>query len=610
MNLYEFRKRIEGEGKIKACKLIKPSTETEDQANAIIGYYFHHALCARRWASAAMLIWGDGLFDVRPQAVQVIMQAIKGGPKHLFQGGGSVGKSYTVCGCYLLDWLSDPEHTTTKVVSASGQHAKSQAFATIKMLHEKAIIPLAGMRRAESIQFKLGDERGAITIVRVSEGEDNSEVLQGFHPLPRQQPHPAFGPTTRVRLIADEAEGIAAGLWTGIANMMAPIQAGDDSLKVSGAYNPKDPSSKVAELAEPPTGWSDFDIETGYRGKDQWMSKSGWHVVRIDPAKTENVLKRKRIFLGMQTYEGYMAYRNEGDGNSLNYYAFGRGAYPLQGAATSIFTPLIIRNIIGEFVFSSTTIKLGGFDNALDGRDDAILTVGRFGRAKAFRWHITNEDGKKSTQLIQFQRERKVLQIDQQFQIKKGDTQIVATDLRLQCRALGIDPQWLMMDSTGNGASVLGLLRADDFWSPFVNGLNFSKNATKKKVLEEDQFTAEEAYEGVASEIWFAAARLAEFRYLAISPAVGQDLSRQLLGRRQILGKDKLKKVEDKLVYKARMGRSPDHADSGLICVHMMRSSEELGASMIDLPDDQRKRNSPEKKRIIQVQDHVEFVSE
>lgn len=574
----EFRHLIEEKGKLDACRIIRPECETEEQSDVVIRAYVSSLFRYRKLASAGIVLWGERLFNPRPISVQMVWRALENETKVLIQGASSVGKSYTGICWTLLDWWSDPEYTTVKLISTTGGHAKGNTFGTMSHLHKQAIVPMPGIVRAESISLFESDKRACISIVRIKEGADNSGVLQGFHPLPRPHTHPIYGDSSRVRAVLDEAEEIALGVWKGCENMLGSRSG--HNVKVFGFYNPKDITSRTAQLAEPLGGWGEFDVETGVKGSDVWISRKDWTIVRLDAAKTENVKARKKIYEGIQTYEGYQDYAKEQNGNSLSYYTFGRGAYPPDGTVCVVVSQRVLELMRGEFIWAGSTIKLAGVDIAVDGRDRAVMSVGRMGNATGFiRYERTSEGWSKKT--ARFREERKCIQLDQIFQLPKGSSKIVGDAIKSNAIRLGIAPENTMLDRTGNGGPVHDYLLIPEVWSDQVKGIDFSKPATEIKILEQDQQTPLDSYEGIHSEVWFALAKLGEFGYFAISPtARADDLERELLGRRYKLAAGKKLVVEKKDDYIKRLGCSPDNADSATILVHCGRTGGSIFASM------------------------------
>lgn len=581
-----FREIIEWEGKIKAAKLIHPGCDSEETANPLIRFYVESLLATGTLANlcaAGHVLWGDGMWKIKPRSSRLVLRNIHDFQKIAIFGGASQGKSFTGIGWTMLRWWQDPQGTTVKVISVTGKHTESNIFGTLKMLHENTVVPMAGERGAESINYAKGDKRAEIGIVRIRQGEDNSEVLQGFHPLPRKEKHPLYGDSTSVIVVLDECEGIPNGVWTGISNMGA---SGDkDHVKVMCFWNPKDITAKPAQISEPRGGWGEFDVETGVHGEDVWTSREGWRVVRLDPKKSENVRERRVVYQGLQTYEGNREYETKDGGNSQHLYVFGRGCYPPDSAINTVTPQRVITQMRGEFVFTGATVKHTSCDVAIDGRDDAVFSVGRYGFASAFKRVVIDADGKRAIQQINFKTPRKVAQLDQQFNLPKGSTEIVARAIMEHNIKLGVKPANYAGDSTGNGEPVHITLRT--LWSPEVKGVRFGDDATNLKMLDEDTLTAADQYDGLCSEVLFAITRWGEAGCLAIAPTVNaQELERQLGGRRYTLGAGQTLKVEDKKEYKKRLGRSPDHADSFSVWLHGIRIGPgvEIAAMLPDKP--------------------------
>lgn len=606
MNALQFRNLIEQEGKVKACQALDNSITCEDEANVFIKLYVMKMLltsaqsCLNRdyrravdlKVGAALVLWGNRLFDPRPSAVRKVWHFLEQYQKGLIQGAGSMGKSYSAMVWFELDYYLDPEFTTTKLISTTAGHAKSNTFSTLVRLHENCICPMPG----ESISGYIGTDPkkrdAGIEIVAIPQGEDNKGALQGFHPKPRPTPHPILGSGGRVRGFLDECEEVPAGVWSGIANMLLSMDA-DGTVKVIGAYNPKDISAKTAQNAEPVGGWDAFDVETGVAGKDEWLSRQGWNVLRLDAKKFENVVQRRKIYNGFVTLEGYRNLEAKNAGNSPEFYTFGRGAYPPTSAVAIIISSQHISQQRGEYTFMGSTTPVAGFDTAVDGRDNAVLTRGRLGHAISFRRHILQGDGKVKYEVIHYKKARLAVQVDQQVCLRKGDTKIVGDAVIEACKAWGVAPEWLSMDRTGNGASVHDYVRA--MWSESVQGIDFNKPATETVILDQDTDKACDLYDGIVSEVWFAGSRWLEFGFLAFSPGLnGDPLETELRSRRYVLGAGKTLRVEKKDDYKLRMGsQSPDFADSLLIMLHGVRMRKGLTASMTETP-----RPKPKEKQL------------
>ena len=580
LSAVQLRASIDRIGVFETCRGLDPSISTREQADAMIHGYVMGLLQNRTeeypkgcYASAAIVLWGDAVFNPRPGEVHRIWRAIQDNQKTMILGCGSVGKSYNVIAFLFLDWLADPNFTNIKILSTTKGHALANIFSTLARLKEQACITIPGPLSGGYMGLDPTDRMSGIGVVAIPPGDDGKARLKGFHPQPRPVPHPVFGRSARVRAFMDECEDIPNGVWEGIDNMLLSMD-GDDSIKVIGAYNPKDITSKVAQCASPPNGWESFDIETGVEGKDTWTSRAGWRSVRLDGAKSANVVKRKLIFPGFVTYEGYRNLSEKGGGNTPEYFSQARGAYPPDSANSAIITQSILARCRGEFVFVGVPVPVGGVDTAVDGRDDCIFTRGKCGMATAFK--------PLDKPMIVFPRPRLVVQADQQFECRKGDVKTVGDDIIKNARLLSISPEYLGEDATGNGAAVHAYIGA--MFGKTV-GVDFNENATDTKILDEDLRVASELYDGLVTEVWFSLRYWMEFGYFAISASMDmENLTPQILGRRYVLGTGKLLRVEKKDDYKKRLGRSPDHADSLTVFGHVARIRERVMGSMSTAP--------------------------
>lgn len=600
MTAFELRQLIDEKGKLEAAKAVDSTVTNIKQADLLIFRYVHRLLNSGNKAAAAIVLWGTALFNPRPAAVRDIWKAIEEHPKVLIKGCGSVGKSYTGIAWVALDWWLDPEFTNIKILSTTKGHAKGNTFSTLVKLHKQACIRMPGQVTSDYIGLDPKERKSGISVVAIPVGDDGKGRLQGFHPDPRPKPHPILGPSSRVRALMDECEEIPLGVWEGVDNMLVSME-GNDTIKVIGAFNPKDQTSKTAQNAEPPDGWETFDVESGVAGKNQWMSKNGWFVLRIDGKQTENVKLRRMVYPGFMTYSGFRELELKDGGNSVNYFTFGRGAYPPEGAVGVLISSKLVQDARGDFVFLGATTKCAGVDVAVDGRDNCVLTVGRIGHATGFR--------PKKGPLIKFKEPRRVLQIDQQFTLKKGNTKIVGDAIFETCLKLGVSPEYVCIDSTGNGSSVYSYLKA--IWSEDIQGVDFNKSATTIKVLEQDQYTPEDLYEGIVSEVWFALAKWLEFGFVAIAPGMRKEpLEAELTGRRYVLGAGRRLRVEKKDDYKKRLGaKSPDFADSATLILCAARYRESMMGSMIDEEKQPEAPQAFEQHSEIDVPNFVEFES-
>jgi len=535
------------------------------------------------YGEVAHILWGSELFNPEPESVSLIWDEIQKTSTLLIQGGGSLGKSYSLAAWLLLDWLEDPLWTCIKVVSVTSEHAMRNVFAHIKNLHRHSAIPLPGTVKANSIQAS-NDEKQGIHLVAIPAGEDGSGRLQGFHPVPRPTPHPKYKTLSRVRAILDEAEEIPGGVWPDIDNMLITAD-GTDHVKVAAAANPRDLDSKFGKRCEPENGWDSVDIEDSI----QWKSKLGWSVVRLDGARCENVIQNKLIYPGFVTWEGYRRYLLAGD-SSPEYFTMARGWFPAKGLNVNVIPRDFMSRAIGRMLFTGPVTYVASVDLAFEGGDKAVMTVGRFGLSLGYSVNGINTMFDKPKYGLQAEIQFELLKDDPEIDPAKKKTQTVflADQIKKNCKDLAIKPYWVIVDRTGNGTGVHDLLMTPSdgmgggYLGPEVVGIHYGSGATDLKMFADSTEKASDLYDGIVTELFFATRNYLEFDYLKISPSMNVDvLTEELCSRR--FKPSRKTKIEGKKEYKARGNSSPDRADSLTMMVHLVRMREGFEASMLEV---------------------------
>jgi hypothetical protein len=290
----------------------------EKLAKQVVSQYVQSLLNADQFEAAATVLWGEAVYDWRPHSAQETWRCLFEYDKLLIQGAGAMGKTFNAAAWFLLDWMRDPEYTCVKVVSLTEAHAQRNVFAAIKTFYRTALVrpEFEGSEDlVKSIQAN-DDDKNGIHLVAVPKGDSGMGTLRGFHPSPRSKAHPKWGRMSRTHVVLDEAEEVPAGVWEGLQNILsaADTEGAKGRIKIFGASNPKDRTSEFGKRCEPTRGWQSVDCEEDF----EWESRDGWHILRLDAARCENVVKRKIVFHGFQTFQGYQAY--EARGKTAEYY--------------------------------------------------------------------------------------------------------------------------------------------------------------------------------------------------------------------------------------------------------------------------------------------------
>jgi hypothetical protein len=538
---------------------------SQKECEAVVYALIKLLLNKRDFGKAATLLWGPEKFSAEPYLVKLLWDHLDRHNILWVLGAGSVGKSYTVGVWHLLDWLCDPEWTSVKVLSATEQHAKTNVFAHLKDLHHSAIIQLPGKVMGESIRAN-EDESQGFQLMTVPQGPEARGRLRGFHPKPRPDAHSQFGTHSRIRVLMDEAEEIPGGAFEEVDNIMLTQEKGNQGVKVTGMTNPKDATSAFGQRCRPISlnGWNDIDEDS-----EAWEGQHNAQVISLDGAKSENVIEKRIVFRGFQTYEGFCGYEY----GSPAYYTMCRGKFPKNAQNISVISQEIMNRAFQPLLWSGITIPLAAVDLAFDGKDKVKLAFGTYGMARGI---------KKGEQEVLFAHPKKCLQLNRIFDVGKADPEkklttslYIAKEIQRICKDLGVTDSQLIVDKTGAGQGVDDILRHE--FGPRVTGINYSQACTDFKILAEDSIKPSEVYDRIATEMMFAVKKWLEFDYLKFAhDFMDADLVNELTSRRCHTKGLKLK-LESKADYKLRGNTSPDSADSCCLLTHLARlRSDEL----------------------------------
>ena len=531
----------------------------EPDAKMGIHAYYLSLLNTGQFTEAALLAWGNNLFTPEPRSVRLIWKHLTNPieSKVIILGCGSSGKTFSTSAWADLYWTQDPQYTSGKLVSTTAGHAKSGLVSRLTNFHANSIVNPSGDIVAGGLMYPGSDKSASILQVAIPEGDTGEGRLTGFHPYPRVKPHPLFGPMSRCFVVIDEADVVPEGVWRGVDNILGN-QDYSGSIKVVALTNPRQKTNPCAFRAEPIDGWASLDDDC-----DEWISREGWNVVRLDGAKSENVRTKKTIFPGMMTYEGYMNYVRKGEADP-SYWVYARGMYPPDSTATfNVFSLTSFNNSIGRWMFEGKITPTASIDPAFaEGGDEPILTLGVFGRAIGFTDDKGVYQDLKNTKLV--------LQVDQQIVLRKGRTNEMGDQIIKILRSHGARPEWVTIDKTGNGRGLFDYLT----WQyGSVLGVEWGEASTEVKILREDTEPASERYRGISTEMWFAAFVWLDSGFIKFSPTLdGYHKLRDELCMRRWKFFQTLQQLESKVDFKKdNMGRSCDKSDSFVMLTHVIR---------------------------------------
>lgn len=578
---------VHASDKIMAARMVSDvcslglKVEKERDAIPVLQHYIHYLMNDGGMEETASILWTPNLFTSAPKFTKDLWQFFDETNQGLIMGAASCSKSYGIGVRIFLEWIRDPQWTSVIVIGPKEDHLERNLFSHLVRLHSNATLPMPGEIGELFIGISRRDQVSSILGQVVPKGNTKKAgTIQGAKTVQRMHAHPIFGPQSRLFIFVDEIENVPGGLWNDIDNVLSNMQEKGAGFKIFGAFNPTNQHAEVGKRAEPPFGWSEFDLDKHYR----WKSIRGWDVLRLDGEQCENVVAGKVIFPGLQTRFGLDTIaRNAGGKETAGYYSMGRGAYPPSGVSLSIIPPGMIPRMRGEYIWYDTPQPVGSCDIALEGGDAAIFTLGRFGKATGVKRPPSLQHPQGHTEMFKDRMGSVVprwgLQIDQQITFPKGDTVAMKDEIVKLAKRAGVRPHFLCLDHTGHGRGVADLIKYE--WSQAIHAVNYSDGASKEKVMQEDTQTCDVRFERMCSELWFAMRSWFEFGYVMINPSMDISNVTPQLTQRNFRPSGKKDRVETKKDYMTRTGQSsPNEADSFSLIVHAARKGSGLIPSM------------------------------
>lgn len=523
-------------------------------------------LDSENYLFAGCLILPKRLFNTGIQYSKDVIEEYVPSNQLLLMGANGTSKTWTMCILAYLDFWRDPLYTAVKMSAVNEEHLKGTMMANVKRLNEDANLPIACERPTDMRLCAIGSHADmGISGVLFPQGKDPTSRLKGYRPKPiRKVPHPEFGAMSRTRFFGDEAQSYADGLFRDFGSLQSAMN-GPSPVKLILGFNADSTGRKVVQLAMPHQGWRYEDVEVLYR----WNSKAGWRVLRLDGAKSENVVARKIIYEGIQTYEGYMKFVQGGGDGSADYFEKARGWPPVKGAVNIVISPELVSRCRGNLNFIGKVLNVAQLDCAYQGEDSPILTISRYGMCN----YVITENGDKKDFVDYLnpgqKKPRRCFQADQQFKLPNTTPTELAEEVMRVCRELGIPPENVVVDGSGNGFGTYSHLAK--YWGNVLY-IQWGRKSTELKVLHEDQEPASAVYDNIISEMWFSMRRWMESGCFWISTTIHPSpVNEQMTTRRYSRIRGSLMRVEAKPEYKARGHTSPDEADSMIMGPHLIR---------------------------------------
>jgi hypothetical protein len=471
-------------------------------------------------------------------------------------GAASMGKSFPVALWVYLDWCAAPHCTSAWVATTTLGASEDRIWGIISKLWKCAsnqIGNLVDYRHMIVWGGATGDDdkdyRNAIKALAFPQGNEGKKAVDTTRGRKND----------RVRLALDELPEMEMGALTAKVN----LTSNDDKVFI-GIGNPSVGDNPHTRWCMP-KGATNFDGVD--MGMDKWETETGiclfYNGMKSPNFQAPAGEPSPFPFLMDRTKQAQMLKQCYGDENAVDYVRNAIGWWPKSGFAQTILTADVIRNANTNeepLWDSEGLVKVAGFDTAFTaGGDRCVLTIGKLGYVRGTRNRVL------------YLEKQHVIQISATASAE-FEVQLAIETIRL-CREAGVEPKRFGMDVSGDGGRVAQAIIRE--WLKYESSghsivlISSMGKPTDRIAADVDKRPCNEVYDRLVSEYHYSIFHGFKSRVL-FGVDYATELGRELCLRRYFI-KNKKISIETKNDYKARIGSSPDLADSFSYAVEMAR---------------------------------------
>lgn len=471
-------------------------------------------------------------------------------------GAASMGKSFPVGLWILLDWCAAPTCTSSWVATTTIGASEDRIWGIISKLWKASRIKIGNLMDYRHMIVWGGgdgndqrDYRNAIKALAFPQGNEGQKAIDTTRGRKND----------RIRLALDELPEMEMGALTARVN----LSSNDDKVFI-GIGNPSAGDNPHTRWCTP-RGQSNFDTVT--MDMDKWETETGvclfYNGMRSPNFQAPSSEPPPFPFLMDRVKQAQMLKQCYGDENAVDYVRNAIGWWPKSGFNQTILTGDLIRNANTHELplwDSNGLTKVAGFDTAFTaGGDRCVLTIGTLGYVRGTSQRVLHMDSQHVIQLSA----RETAEFENQL----------ATEVVRICRNAGVEPHKFGMDVSGDGgrvgqAIIREWLKTDQNGHSIVLISSMGK-PTDRIAAEVDKRPCKDVYDRLVSEFWYSAYHGFKSRTIW-GIDYTSELGRELCLRRYTLKSRKVS-IETKNDFKARIGYSPDLADSFVYCLEMAR---------------------------------------
>lgn len=520
----------------------------------LIAFRDHHHPRVREEAfwQIADILWNRGerpLFERHKWADMTVKTCIR--EKYCsFGGSAGSGKSYTLAGYAIVEWLCAPADTIVLLTSTTLTAARTRIWGCIEKLLDAAEgLPINVRSSIGSAAYVTPQgtvvETAGFRLIAAEKNQSRDAVgkLIGFH-------------APRVVLIADELSELSeAILQAGLANL-----AQTPYFRLRAASNPNSRFDPFGVWSEPKDGWDSIDPFNDTR----WRTKYGGVFIRYDAEDSPNLEAPDEDppYPYLPTRKGIdEAKANLGE-KSRNFNRMFRAVFAANDEEDAIYSESELqRSGALQRANLTETVKVAGLDPSFSsGGDDTILVFGEVGYNELGQYAI------QPTEIVRLHDDASDKSTPRTYQI--------AQQVKDHCTRRGVDPYNLAVDATAAGGPFCDVLAA--LWSPEFLRVQFGGRASDRPVSASKRTPACDLFYNRVSELWFGGKELIRCKQIHGIP---NEIASEMCMRAYdtVKGTNGLRmRAESKNTFRVRNGRSPDHADAFFVMLEGARQRHSL----------------------------------
>jgi hypothetical protein len=454
-------------------------------------------------------------------------------------GHASAAKTHTFGHIAVAEYLADAANTIVTLTSthlpglrkrlwSDVVHAalNSQAGAVLDIRHYDMSIRPTGLK----------EDKYVIGGISTDKGQEAVEKIQGNH--------------SRLHnfVIIDEAQGTPKAIFDAAANLMT-----DADFRWAQLANPTKKFSEFGTWCEPTGGWGVIDPEVDIH----WETKRGGICIRLDGARSPNIRHGRTIFPFLIRQDYVDSLEKSFGRESARWWTFYRGWFAPDGALGLVIPSSLIHRSEKPHVYNFRPTRIASVDPAFEGGDQCILSIAEF-----------NDEFKMNL----------ILQMPIKVAVKEDGDPLdwqIAMEIKRICKEHSVVPDNCIVDTTGAGRSVAAFL--DREWGK-VQRCGFGGKPTDRRLKDGESDTCEDLFDRFVSELWWSARVWMEEGMVGGIDSKFEELRMDLHAREYETSGDKKISVEKKKDMKDRIGRSPDHGDSFVMLVELLRRKGGIAA--------------------------------